>query len=104
MAEQYSVEQIKELIKDDDRVQLAGQFSLLSLALIILEFTRLSPTGVDMDGILRGKFMNSDKFKASLDSGQYSFASLQPFLHPPSSFLPHFLSHLFANPPFPLRL
>ncbi|GAA5838089.1 hypothetical protein JCM5353_004493 [Sporobolomyces roseus] len=54
MTEQYSVEQIKELLKDDDRVQLAG---------------------VDMDGILRGKFMLKSKFEASLDSG-FGFCSV----------------------------
>ncbi|GAA5829207.1 hypothetical protein JCM3766R1_001017 [Sporobolomyces carnicolor] len=54
MSQTYTAQQIKDLIKDDDRVQLAG---------------------VDVDGILRGKFMAKDKFLSSLDSG-FGFCSV----------------------------
>ncbi|GAA5938587.1 glutamine synthetase family protein [Sporobolomyces koalae] len=54
MTAPYTVEQIKEWLKDDDRVQLAG---------------------VDVDGILRGKFMHKDKFLSSLESG-FGFCSV----------------------------
>ncbi|GAA6059842.1 hypothetical protein JCM10212_003754 [Sporobolomyces blumeae] len=54
MSQSYTVDQIKEFLKDDDRVQLAG---------------------VDVDGILRGKFMQKEKFLSSLKDG-FGFCSV----------------------------
>lgn len=58
MAEQgppYTVESILELLKDDNKVKLAG---------------------LDVDGILRGKMISMDKFKSIITGSGFGFCSV----------------------------
>ncbi|GAA5957563.1 hypothetical protein JCM21900_001638 [Sporobolomyces salmonicolor] len=87
MATQYTLDQIRELLKDDDRVQVAGmpQFLFLlsptgsltsraSANLNLLAWVNCW-TGVDVDGVLRGKIMAKDKFLSAAKDG-FGFCSV----------------------------
>jgi len=51
----YTVETILELLKDDNKVKLAG---------------------LDVDGILRGKMISIDKFKSVITGNGFGFCSV----------------------------
>lgn len=92
----YTVEQITEELKDDDRVQVAGKSALPSRP----SPPRPSPllhapstpqadlrfaAGIDVDGVLRGKIMIKDKFLSSLKDGAFLFLATTDPPYPPSS-------------------
>jgi glutamine synthetase len=65
-------EELKELLRHDTKVKVAGTPRLAPVLLIWL-----TCAGVDVDGVLRGKFMSKDKFLsvAKPDAG-FGFCSV----------------------------
>jgi glutamine synthetase len=61
-------DEIVKLLENDTKVKVAGQFGL---GLYLIE------TGIDVDGVLRGKIMSKSKFLSCIKSdGQFGFCSV----------------------------
>ncbi|KAH7926624.1 glutamine synthetase/guanido kinase [Leucogyrophana mollusca] len=54
-----SLQELRELLEDDTKVKVAGD-----------------ATGIDVDGVLRGKFMSKDKFLSAASSTGFGFCSV----------------------------
>ena len=65
-----SLDELKELLKDDVKVKVAGVSTMEPVG------CRSSCPGVDVDGILRGKFMSKEKFLSVVKSDGFGFCSV----------------------------
>ena len=71
-------DELKELLKDDDKVKVAGMSSYMPISVALPRFARIRAhtTGVDVDGVLRGKFMSKNKFLSIVKSDGFGFCSV----------------------------
>ena len=77
----YSKDQIEQLLANDQRVKVAGIFDIwyytyicvyICVCIYIFRWSflnKLDFSGVDVDGILRGKILTKSKFLSTLDDG-----------------------------------
>lgn len=67
-----SIEELKELLKNDTKVKVAGESFILNGE----DRRILIRPGVDIDGVLRGKIMSKDKFLSAAKSDGFGFCSV----------------------------
>ncbi|KAJ3891583.1 hypothetical protein GG344DRAFT_76770 [Lentinula edodes] len=67
-----TLQDLETLLKNDNKVKVAGQLAHKSPVSILM----FPATGIDVDGILRGKFMSKEKFLSAASSDGFGFCSV----------------------------